>query len=99
MVCVNQMVVFISSLRKSRDNMPEYMNNDEYQDEIYKYDSYKEARILRVRLQSKNKIEHRCEYCPRTILIGEGSAYHTGISDGQFYEYHVCDQCYEGEVN
>lgn len=76
--------------------MPEYVQDDEFLDEIVHYNSLIQDRVLRVRIQKRNKKEWNCLNCSYKIPVGEGSAYFTGLSCGQFYEYHLCLKCYEG---
>lgn len=73
-----------------------FINNDEYQGQAYTYESYAETRILRVRIQKRNKQSWPCLYCSMMIPKGSGSAYHTGLQNGEFYSYHVCLGCYDG---
>ncbi|GAB6989500.1 hypothetical protein [Paenibacillus pini] len=75
--------------------MTVFLNNDENLQKLYQYNTYAEDRVLRVRLQIKNKKEWFCISCNETIPVGDGSAYHTGMSGGVFYHYHLCLSCYE----
>lgn len=74
-----------------------FINNDESLGMVYTYDSYAEDRVLRIRIQKRNKKEWKCLFCDNAIPIGSGSAYHSGLSRGRFYEYHVCMSCYGGD--
>lgn len=70
-----------------------FLNNDEDEGISFNYNSYAESRVLRVRSQKANKKEWKCYYCQHNIPVGDGSFYHTGLHNGEFYDYHVCCKC------
>jgi hypothetical protein len=75
--------------------MSVYKDNDETQDQIHSYNTFAEDRVLRVRVQRHNKKDQKCYFCKVIIIKDAGSAYFTGLSGGQFYNYHVCLKCYQ----
>ena len=41
----------------------------------------------------KCRKDHPCEGCLRTIRKGERAEYNSGLFDGHWYSYYVCDRC------
>lgn len=41
----------------------------------------------------KCRKDHRCEGCSRKIRKGEKAEHNTGLFDGSWYSYYVCDRC------
>ncbi len=43
--------------------------------------------------QVKCRKDHPCEGCHRKIRKGEKAEHNTGLFDGAWYSYYVCDRC------
>jgi hypothetical protein len=73
--------------------MAVYIANDEDLGKAYTYSSL-DSRILRVRIQRRNKKKHICEFCKETIQEEDGSAYYSGLDLGRFYSFYSCTKCH-----
>lgn len=43
----------------------------------------------------KTRKIHKCEFCFRTIQTGKSCNYESGIYEGEFQSYYMCDRCIE----
>jgi hypothetical protein len=54
---------------------------------------YDEQPKLAEARQVKCRKDHPCEGCCKTIKKGQRAEHNTGLFDGSWYSYYVCDRC------
>lgn len=43
----------------------------------------------------KTRKEHRCEFCSRKIPVGSSCSNESGMYEGDFHNYYLCNRCVE----
>jgi hypothetical protein len=67
-----------------------YYDNNEGEIRIPLYDKIE---FTRARPIKKSRIDTQCEFCYNTITKGQSCQYWSGISQGKFFYYRVCNNC------
>jgi hypothetical protein len=64
--------------------------NDDRMEKNYLYEKIEFTRIRKIK---KSRINTTCEFCNNSITIGSSCEYWSGISQGRFFYYRVCESC------